>query len=295
MSIDMEKEKDDILMKERSSRACIGAGYRLYTSNFKRIFRYSWVAALIYAVVCGIGGTMMILRPQTALIATAVTIIAEALFAAYGFAILKQHQQTGAISWPTKWLNIDSHIFLRTLKAWLCQIAIYIVAGAVVAGIGYGAYRLLSAYTALGCTALVGLIAFCLLLPLVYVVTRYILTDGMGFWRQLAKGYPVGLRHWGFVFVVVLAATLVTIGISLFTALPAYILSIANVQATRSLMLGDPVGMPSYIGWLAAVTFLLIGFIQAYVQLSMLFPVYYMYGSIDAQEQAKQDFNKNQQ
>jgi len=31
------------------------------------------------------------------------------------------------------------------------------------------------------------------------------------------------------------------------------------------------------------------------VMLSVLFPIYYMYGSIDAQEQEKQDFNKQQQ
>ena len=35
----MEKEKEDILLKDRSSRACITTGYRLYMSNFKRIFR----------------------------------------------------------------------------------------------------------------------------------------------------------------------------------------------------------------------------------------------------------------
>ena len=49
--------------------------------------------------------------------------------------------------------------------------------------------------------------------------------------------------------------------------------------------------MPSYIGWLAAVVFLLIGFIQAYVMLSFLFPIYYMYGSIDAHESERKEFN----
>ena len=47
----MEKEKEDILLKDRSSRACISAGYRLYMSNFKRIFRASWLAALFFAAL----------------------------------------------------------------------------------------------------------------------------------------------------------------------------------------------------------------------------------------------------
>ena len=56
-------------------------------------------------------------------------------------------------------------------------------------------------------------------------------------------------------------------------------------------MYGDPYNMPSYIGWLSALVFLLIGFIQAYIMLSFLFPLYYMYGSIEAHEQEKNKFN----
>ena len=58
---------------------------------------------------------------------------------------------------------------------------------------------------------------------------------------------------------------------------------------------GDPLGMPSYIGWLASVVFLLIGFIQAYVMLSFLFPIYYMYGAIDAHEIKRKEFNKTKE
>jgi hypothetical protein len=291
----MEKVNDDIVMKVRSSRACIGAGYRLFTGNFKRIFRYSWAAALIYAVICSTAGTLMILRPQSIAISVVIVVIAEALFAAYGFAILKQHQQTAAISWTPKWFNIDTHIFIRTLKAWLNQLVIFIAVAVVIGGIGYVAFRYLSPYTGFGLITIVSLLVVCLLLPLLYIVTRYILTDGIGFWRQFAVGYPIAMRRWGFIFIITLVAILVELAISVFTAMPATILSLANMRATYSLMLGDPSGMPSYIGWLAAATYLLIGFIQAYVQLSILFPIYYMYGAIDAQEQERQDFNKNQQ
>ena len=56
---------------------------------------------------------------------------------------------------------------------------------------------------------------------------------------------------------------------------------------------GDPYNMPSYIGWLAAAVFLIIGFIQAYIVLSFLFPLYYMYGAIDTHEKEKKNFNKS--
>jgi hypothetical protein len=289
----MENQKDDILMKPRSSRACIGAGYRLYTGNFKRIFRYSWVAALVYAMVCSAGGTLMILRPQAVLITIGIILVAEALFVSYGFAVLKQHQTSVSISLSTKWFNIDTHIFTRTLKAWLYVAGIFLEVGIVVGGIGLGAVKMLSPYTALGCIGVASIIAACLLLPMMYVVPRYILNDGVGFWSQLKVGYPVGLRRWGFIFTVIFVVTLVLMGLQLITSLPASILTLANMSSARSMMMGDPSGMPSYIGWLAAATFLLIGFIQAYVQLSALFPTYYMYGSIDVQEQERKEFNQN--
>ena len=287
----MEKDQDSILMKDRSGRACISAGYLLYMSNFRRIFRYSWVAAVIFALTVSIGGTIMILRPMLALFSLLLIIIVEALFASYGFSVLKQHQQTGAISFAPGWFNLDVHIFVRTLKAWLNLIVIYIVVAGIVAGISVLAVKYLSTYTAIAFICLMGLLAFVILLPLAYTNMRYVLTDGVGYWKNLRERYGIGFRRWGFIFLVVFVTTLLISVFSLFTSLPAVILTIANQTATIGYLTGDPLGMPSYIGWLAAVVFLLIGFIQAYVMLSFLFPIYYMYGSIDAHESERKEFN----
>jgi len=288
----MEKDKDGILQKDRSGRACISAGYRLYMSNFKRIFRYSWMAALVFAIVTSISGTMLILRPRLALCSLLMMIFVEALFASYGFAVLKQHQQTGVINYSPKWFNLDVHIFVRTLKAWLNLLVIYIVVTGLVAGITILSASYLPLYTAIGLTGLVGLLAFIFLMPLAYTNTRYVLTDGISYWQNLSERYGIGLRRWGFIFLVVFVTILFMSVISLLTSLPALILSIANQTATMGYITGDPLGMPSYIGWLAAVVFLLIGFIQAYVMLSFLFPIYYMYGAIDAHEKERKEFNK---
>ena len=286
----MEKEKDDILLKVRSSRGCISAGYRLFTGHFKHIFRYSWVAALIYALFCSVSGALMIMMPR-------LIPIVECLFASYGFSVLKQHQTFGSILRPAKWFSIDTHIFGRTIKCWLCVFVILLVAAAIIAGMSAIAVKYLafSAYTAVGFFTLGSLIILCLLLPLAYITMRYILNDGIGFWKQFRIGYGVGMRRWGFIFIVVLAATIVELLLMLVLSLPATILSLANTQSVLGVAMGDPYALPSYMPALAAGTFLIIGFLQAYVMMSVLFPIYYMYGSIDAQEQEKQDFNKQQQ
>ena len=291
----MEKEKDDILLKVRSSRGCISAGYRLYTGHFKHIFRYSWLAALIYAVFCSVGGAMMIMMPRMMPITAAILIIVECMFASYGFSVLKQHQTFGNILRPAKWFSLDTHIFVRTIKCWLCLFIIYLIASIIIVGIGFAAFKFLSLYTAIGAAALGALVIMCLLLPLTYITMRYILNDGIGFWKQLKIGYGVGMRRWGFIFIVVLVAVIVELLLLMLLSLPAIILSIANTQSMFGVAMGDPYALPSYMPALAAGTFLIIGFLQAYVMLSVLFPIYYMYGSIDAQEQEKQDFNKQQQ
>ena len=291
----MDKEKDDILQKVRSSRGCISAGYRLYTGHFKHIFRYSWLAALVFALFCSVSGAFMIMMPRLIPITAAILLIMECLFASYGYSVLKQHQTLGSIIRPAKWFSIDTHIFVRTIKCWLWVLMIYILVAAIMVGVIYVAIKLLQLYTAIGAISLVGLVILCLLLPLTYITMRYILNDGLGFWKQFKIGYGVGMRRWGFIFIVVLVACIVEVLLMMLLSLPATILSIANTQSMIGVAMGDPYALPSYMPALAAVTFLIIGFLQAYVMLSVLFPIYYMYGSIDAQEQEKQDFNKQQQ
>ena len=289
----MEKDKEDILLKDRSSRACISAGYRLYLSNFKRIFRASWLAALLFAIVTSAGGTLMILRPQWTLIALPLTIILDALFAAYGFSVLKQHQETGAIGWTVHWYSLDTHIFVQTLKAWLCMLIISVVLICAVGAVSVLAVNYLSTYTALGTLAVIALLVFFLMLPFTYTNIRYILKDGTNYWSNLFGYYGRGMRRWGFIFLVVFMTTLIGWVCSLFTSLPAIILSLAGHEANIGFLYGDPYNLPSYIGWLSALVFLLIGFIQAYIMLSFLFPFYYMYGSIEAHEKEKNKFNKD--
>ena len=288
----MEKDNEDILLKDRSSRACISAGYRLFMSNFKRIFRASWLAALVFAALVSVGGTMMILQPQLALIVMPVTILIDVLFVTYGFSALKQHQETGSIGWTVRWYSFDSRIFFRTLVAWLCTFVISLVFGSLIGVVAVLLASYLSEYTALASIAIVSLLVFALILPMTYTNMRYVLTDDKGYWGNLFGYYGRGMRRWGFIFLVVFMTALIGGVCYIFTSLPAIILSLAGNEANTGFLYGDPYNMPTYIGWLSAVVFLLIGFIQAYIMLSFLFPLYYMYGSIEAHEQEKNKFNK---
>ena len=77
--------------------------------------------------------------------------------------------------------------------------------------------------------------------------------------------------------------------------LPAILLGIASFQANLGTLAGDPLNMPSYTMALTVLLFFIAGFIQAYVRLSILFPFYYMTGSIDTQEEERRRYQEETQ
>ena len=88
------------------------------------------------------------------------------------------------------------------------------------------------------------------------------------------------IRHQlGALIVVTLVTTLVVFVASSILQLPAFILSTANVQAQVGLAAGDAVDLPENFAWINFATFSFCGLLQAYIHLSTLFPLYYVWGN----------------
>ena len=308
-----EEKTASALFKSRSARACIVEGYRLYLSNFRRIFRYSLIAAAVYAVAdCGFSFLKDAVVPRL-MLATAsgvapfadmatfglevlgvllAALAVMSLFFSYGFALLGQHRDGGCIAPAKIALNFNRHHFLRTLKTVLWAVLLLVVVAFVYGAVAELGRRFLGDFAA---KALTGATAVALLLavvPLAYVYVKYELTPRASFLPTVLRGYGAGLRHYGLQLSVVLVVSLLTAIVVNVTALPSLILTTASLQAETGLLQGDPLGMPGYIVWVKLVVYLLAGFIEAYVVLSALFPLYYLYGSIETQEQERKNFNK---
>ena len=81
--------------------------------------------------------------------------------------------------------------------------------------------------------------------------------------------------------------------ISIIILTPAAILTLANVQAQQSLLIGDPSGMPDFILPLTFTTLTLTHFILFYVVLVVIVHLYYIYGSIETKEQEREQQKQN--
>ena len=310
----MEKEKESILLKSRSSRACIADGFRLYLGQFKRIFRYTWVVALVFAVVNGLFGAYFVTEyprlmvalqangvglPQLASMSAVViggsllVLMAYVLLWSYIFSMLNVHKAAAEIPWTPKMLHFDRKAAWRMLKAMLWALLI----GGIVVGIS-GAVavlgkRMLSPMAAMGLLVVILLIVGVLLVPGYYVFYKYLLTPGLKFTSVLGTGYGIGIRHLGSLLAVVIVTLLVVDIVALLLSLPMQILYLANIQAQTGVLMGDPLGMPDYMPKLTAAVFVLASFLQAYVLMAAAFPLYYAYGSIEADEEERSKAQKN--
>ena len=100
------------------------------------------------------------------------------------------------------------------------------------------------------------------------------------------------LRHFGMILIVTIVSLFVVSILTLFTSLPTVIMMAANWQTKMGVLNGDPVGMPDYVLWLTIGVFVIAGFIQAYIWMTVLGPGYMMKGSIAQQEKERNEFYK---
>ena len=284
----MEQEEKIILQKVRSYRGILSAGTRLYISAFRRFFKASWLTALIYALINAALGTLTAIKVpelivvilqqlqryhgvfieslQSYLVILAecivlilAAIIAAALSQATIITLLKEHSETGNIPIPGSWWKPSTRMMGRTLKGVFLTLLITI-------------------------PMLILVLTAPFALPLWYVLMKYIMEAPTGFWSSLRKGYGRGMSHWGSLFLVFFLTTLFILLTGMIVMLPAHILFLANYRAQMGVLIGDPLGMPSYMLPMTFITFVLCSFLYFYICLPILLNGYYAYGAIEAKE-----------
>ena len=312
-------------MKPRSYRSVIAAGFRLYTENFRRLLKASWLLAAVYAVCNSAAGALAAIKiPEVALwfaeqasapegadsfdqtassylllllaicLLTAVSMLALLIAHSAVISKLREHYATAAISIPARWTAIDRKSLWRTLKGGLATAACILLPLVLLTGVTLAAEQFSSQPMASHATTLtavlivIDLIVAVGSLPLFYHLMKYLMDDSQRFWPSLAADYARGLRHISLLFVVFLLSTLLTGLAMLVITLPASILQMAHMTAQAGLLIGDQLGMPAYMGVLTFVTFALCSFMGFYVSLPIIFHNYFAFGAIEAKEQIRQ-------
>jgi hypothetical protein len=318
----MEKKEDNTLMKARSYRGVLAEGYRLYNGNFRKLFKASWLMALVYAACCGALGTLTaikvpeltvaLMRQLTAgqgILMDTVKDYALSFLAIVGLLLLaiatmsmasatilnklKEHKLTGTITTPPHWLTTQPDLMWRSVKG--CFLTLLVTVLPLVLYVGLLAvadvvspqFTVRHLMTTVGFFLLLAVIVALLSLPLMHVLMKYVMEAPCGYWRTLASNYGCGMRHWGGLFLVFFLSTLLVVLAGLVVTLPANILTYANQQAHQGLLIGDALNMPSYMTVLTFGTCALCSYLEFYVSQVTLVHNYYIYGSIETKEHEK--------
>ena len=320
----MDKQDKMRLMKPRSYRMVLAKGFILYLENFRRLFKASWIMALVFALCSGALGTLTaILLPELTttlmqqttndlpftpelsrfylttigliVVLTLLSIAAQSLASGTILNKFKEHKETGTISVPASWLKPSFALTGRTVRGSFMTLGVILVPILLVVLLVVGLEKLMpetaaNHATTFSATCIVLVCCILLLsLPLMYVLMKYILEVPCRFWKMLCSSYVKGLRLWGLIFPVLFISCLITGLIVLVVTLPSQILHLANQQAYLGLLVGDELGMPSYITVLTFFTVTACSFLGFYVSQLSLTHLYYLYGSIEARTQEEQD------
>ena len=307
----METNESLRLQKPRSISAVIRDGYRLYTGHFKRLFRASWIVAIVYALCFALMMNYLINDVLSLLVTVStfgwqvlgaidcqstllMAVCSIALFvmsalalASYAFGACTVHSQTGQIERPAHWYGtFHPKPFLRLLVASVWMTLLLLVVCALFGAIIYGVVSMGSVdsmWKSIATIALLIILACIVgafLLPLAYPIVCYVIRGSLT-WRPPFSGYALGLRHWSLLFVTMLITAIVTATLTLVCELPAFIIGLANAKAYAGAAIGDPLNLPEHMMLMTTTAFVIAGFVQAYVHLYAIFPLYYAYGSIE--------------
>ncbi|MBP5570284.1 MAG: hypothetical protein J6X46_04595 [Prevotella sp.] len=300
----MESIIHEELYKNRGFGATLKAAYNMFLTNFTRIFRHIWWAALVFALVLPlsmVANTLMMKSSGSLwwvwVLVALVVVAAEVVF--FSRLTMLYNEE----SW--KW-NI-----IRILKLTVVVLFVIVVV-AFVFGFTKGLMEnwLLAdlqekmktgadAQAAMAMTAsanmkvtavmLCGLLIFILLLvPLYYTSMKYVVEVKSRLRKILWPSYTKGLRRWGYIFVLLLLTGLVLFPFVLVVCLPLIIMVTSMMLSTNGVLQGDPSGLPGGFMWLYYAVYVLTVFVLTFFTVFELTVIYFMYGSIETREQERQ-------
>lgn len=283
----------DDIFKIRSCRGCVNAALNVYSNNFTKIFRATWIPVVIFSIVIGLNAFAS--SPATAqsnwsMVASIVGTITIAIFSF----ILSAHIQGIVVTMlnGTKLKDVRKKILKANIFMFAINAATGVLAACAIAVMLYSNFfgNISAATKMIGVAIIltVTFIAYAILcLPFIYSVTRYIFNSETKFRDIFGNAYRKGLRRLGFLFQLAVVIVLMYIVACIFLCVPACVTEVAKSIDNYGLIQGDASGLPSYFAWLNFLSTAIMSFIMLYMSIWGMFTCFYAYGSIDTTDNGK--------
>lgn len=275
------------IYKTRSCPACITAALNIYSNNFTKIFRATWLWILAFSMVCGLSAFMgdIITDSVPAILFQGFTIIAI-LTVAFVLDICIASNVVAMLNEE----KIKS-TRIKIIKVKLLEIFVLFLTGLFSAGSIYGVTRIgfiqrlpmTTSAIVITATAIIVLVAAAIVFsPLIYSATKYVLEPGIKLRCVVGKLYCVGGRRLGFLFSILIVIILIGFILYLFLCIPACITFTASNIDKLGMISGDKTGLPPYFAWLNFISSSIMAFITQYMAIWTMLAAFYAYGSVES-------------
>ena len=291
----------NILFKYRSVTACMKASYDLISEHLLSLLKKTWWAVLTYALLLAF--TTYFQMPNKALHDWGEAnpwssyIIQTLVYLGAMLGVFV----AGASIWS--WLNKKS--FKKNLASYFASFVWVEILAFALSAISSFLMQMLThgkslqtgdrststLLTSLGVLGIyLGFIILYLLLalPFTYLVPK-VMTREKGEKIEVWKSFKIGFRNMGSSFAISFLCGLMLAVVSAFLLLPTAILGWSQINAQLGALSGDPLGVPSYFSALFILVLTITFFIFIYMGTWMQIAYVYLYGSIVAKENKKQE------
>lgn len=269
---------------------CLSASLGVYSTNFAKILRSTWIWVLALSVVLGLA---TFVSPLAVLGANSMGQFAGTIAAGCMIAVASVVLDSVVKSNVVVMLNDEKRgvAFKKMLKVDVFLIVLLAVCLMVFAGSTYLLMSIESVRTLPASTFTVMLLAvyLCLFMllallvsPYIYSVSKYIFNKDAKFKNLVGSDYAKGYKKLGFVFSILLLLILVGAMVCAFLCLPGIVTNAASNIDTMGVMQGDESGIPAYFRWLNFLATTISTFIMQYVYLWGVFVFVYAYGNVEA-------------
>ena len=289
----MEKE----LYKSRSFSACIQAALNLFVDNFKGIIQQTWLPALLY-VLCWAGQITLMLcnlpsyifvsrvnsTPQNAIVSllSLVSLIPMVWLYARIFNLLNGYGFNKNLNRMLK-LFVAYIVFCIALGIIL---SVFLIVFAVTVAMN-GTPSAYIFYKMIIYILIFFIIFVILVLPLFYFVMKYMMDDKVHIRKHFFGIMKCGYRHYGFIFATIFFAQLIYLVVLSVVTSPLIMLASPTIQSAIGVAGGDPAGLPNYFPYLSYLASFIVGCASILGNIWFYMVIYYMYGSIEAREKAR--------
>ena len=289
------------LYQIRSLGGCTKAAYELFVSNIATILKQTWLPALLVAIATTASlyillftGAESFLSPNLQAIITKFAILIVTFLCSVAFFSWHNGIILSLITGQNRKQSI-----IRVARVNAIYVAMDILFTAVIGAIFVfislqqppiqalkptETAPMVNYFTVSLLVTLATIIIFAIaVIPLLYSSVQYLVEPKQKIFSIFTHGYLIGLKRWGFLFLLTFILNIIVTIILAICYLPISILTISQYMNLLGTFIGDANTLPTLFPVIFIATSLLVQFIIVYVATGISMVYYYAYGSIEAQ------------